>query len=108
MTNHAQAVVERPDDYIEDQTTPPNNGLQGILDGISSAMNSVEGITESGSGIAQNIADGKRAEWEVRRDKQAFDQDQFLELLKTERGDNIKQYWVVGAAAVALILIMTT
>lgn len=110
---NATGAVGHPDDesgaYLENPTSYAGDGWKGIfgfLDGVRGVTDRVEGIAGDGAGIAGKIADGKRSLWELRRDKDAFEQRQFLDLLKVNRGDNVKLYYVAGAAALAIVVLM--
>jgi len=110
----AVGAVGGPDDqgqYLgSTQPQPLGKGWQkvfGFLDGVRGATDRVEAISGDVAGTVENVTDARRSVWELRRDKNEFDQDQFLEKLKVQRGDNVKQYWVFGAVALGVIVIFT-
>lgn len=77
----------------------------GFFDGVRGVTDRVEGITGDLAGTVNTVTETKRNIWDLKSDKEAFEQSQQLERVKVMRGDNVKLYAVAGAAAVALILL---
>jgi len=105
----AGTVANPADGYLDPNKSYAGKGWSkswGFLDGVGGLVDRVGHLTESGAGIAGDIATGKRSMWEVQRDKDEFDQQQRLELFKIERGDNLKLYYAGAAVAVALVVMM--
>jgi len=111
MTNAVGAVGHPNDEngaYLDDPKSYAGKGWQniwGFLDGVRGVTDRAEGITGDVAGIVTKYSEADRSLWELRRDKSAFGQDQFLEMLKVNRGDNIKQYYVIGAVALAAVVL---
>lgn len=98
-------TVEHPDDPVVEVGSGWKKTWKW-LDGLSGGVARIGNTTEGLAGIAGNIADGQRAIWEVKRDKEAFNQDQFLELFTTKRGDNVKLYYAGAAVATAVVFLL--
>lgn len=108
----SEGVVGHPynaAEYIDPDQNYTGSGWSkvfGFLDGVGGVADRLGGITDTAADISQNLTDAKRAPWELRRDKEAFDQQQFLDKLKVKRGDNRVLYLTAAAGAVALVLVL--
>lgn len=80
--------------------------MNGWLGGLSDATDTVGGIVNTVADGAEDIARGKAAIANQQLDKQEREQSMALQLAGFARGDNVQLYYVIGAAAVALILLM--
>ena len=82
-------------------------GVWGFMDGISGVATRLGGIVNTVADGAEDVARGRAAIDNQQKDEQQREIDQALEIAGFERKDNVTQMWVIGAAAVALILILT-
>lgn len=102
--------VGNPDDrYLpknENLAGPGWWSVWGFFDGLRGVTDRIEGITGDYAGTVGNLTGADRVKWELKADKEAFDQQQKLDWLTTDRGDNKVQMYVIGAAAVAVIALM--
>lgn len=80
--------------------------VNGWLGGLADATETVGGIVDTVADGAEDIARGKAAISNQMLDKQQREQDMALQLAGFARGDNVQLYYVIGAAAVAVILLM--
>lgn len=110
----AQGAVGHPDDkgqYIDDYSSRAGSGwnkLFGFFDGVRGVTDRVEAIAGDVAGTQMAITEGKRAKFELRRDKQQFEQDQFLEKVTTQRGDNrVWIYAIGGVAALGVVMLVS-
>lgn len=104
-------VVPFDDQYIDPNANYTPSGWSkvfGFFDGVTGVADRVTGLTENYRDIATNVTDGRRSIWDLKRDKEEFDQDQLLEKATTLRGDNKTQLYVIGAVALAAVVLLTT
>lgn len=80
--------------------------VNGWLGGLSDATDTVGGIVNTVADGAEDVARGKAAIADQQLDKAEREQDIALQLAGFARGDNVQLYYVIGAAAVAVILLM--
>ena len=81
-------------------------GIFGFFDGIRGVSDRIAGLTGDIADVSENLSAAERYRWELDRDQDAFDQQQQLQILRTERGDNVQLYWVFGAAALAVVVVL--
>lgn len=81
-------------------------GVWGVLDGFGGVADRLGGIVNTVADGAEDVARGRDAIDKQRSEKKQRELDQALQLAGFDRKDNLTQMWVIGAAAVALILIM--
>lgn len=82
------------------------DGALGWLDGASSIFNSLDRTVGSITNIRENWAAGTEASDNVAFNRDRNQQDLLEDLIKVERGDNVQLYYVLGAAALAAIVIL--
>lgn len=90
------------------------DGLRGFTDGLSGVVGSVGQTVDHVSDIHEDIAGGMRLQNDVdqnRRERELAmretEQDIVLTDLKVRRGDNLKLYATVGAAALIGVVLIT-
>jgi len=81
---------------------------------VFSALDGVRGVTDRAQAIVGDVTDisddvtgARRTIFELKRDKDEFGQDQFLEKVTVLRGDNVTQMWVIGAVALGALLLFS-
>jgi len=82
------------------------DGFLGFLDGVSSVTTSIGRTVGTIADIRADWAEGQAAVDDVRLDREEREQGILLDALKVQRGDNITLYFVFGASAVALIMLL--
>lgn len=80
-------------------------GVWGFMDGLGGAVDRLGGIVNTVADGAEDVARGRDAIAAQRDADAQRDLDLALQLAGFDRGDNETQMWVIGAAAVALIVI---
>lgn len=80
--------------------------VQGFFDGLVGVTNSVGSIVDTGANMAEDIARGKSAIATEQFEKREREQNLFLDMLKTERGDNIQLYWAAAFVAVLGVVLI--
>jgi len=107
MVDTPQAAVTNPrgNDPLDPNSLAPDGFVPvlGILDGLAGATRRISTITDFGAEAVGNVTEARRSIFELRADEEAFEQDQFIELAGFQRGDNLTQYYVFGAVAVAVL-----
>jgi len=81
------------------------DGVLGAFDGISSIFNSVGRTVGVISDARADWAEGQIAADEPDFIRQRNEQELMLNNLETQRGDNVTKYMIVGAVAVAVIVL---
>ncbi len=81
------------------------DGLLGVFDGISSIANSGARTVGSIADARAAWAQGQSAADQPQFDRETHEQDLLLEAAGHERGDNVQMYYVLGAIAVAVIVL---
>ncbi len=99
--------IAAPIDPDANYTSPGFRPILGFFDGISALTGRVEGISGDVADISSNLTDARRAPWELRRDQEQFENDEFLDKIKVQRGDNKIVYFAAAAAAVAIVVVMS-
>lgn len=84
----------------------PFEGVFGFLDGMGGVATRLGGIVDTSANAAEDIARGRAAIEDQQLDRARQELDLTLTLAGFNRKDNQMQMWVIGAAAVALILIL--
>lgn len=79
--------------------------VTGFFTGVGTVTNQIAGIVDSGANMAEDVARGRGAIADQRLDVEERELSMALDLAQWQRGDNLSLYWVVGAAAVALVAI---
>lgn len=82
------------------------DGVTGFLDGMAGATDSLGKIVSSGTDIRDDLTMSDMLATKARLEREEGEQDLLLEMAGFQRGDNLKLYYVAGAAAVALVLLM--
>lgn len=90
----------------EDTAPDGFEGAWGFLDGLGGIAGRLGGIVDTGANAAEDIARGRGAMDDQRLNKSQQELDQLLQLRGFNRTDNVTQMWVIGAAAVAVILLV--
>jgi hypothetical protein len=81
------------------------DGPIGFIDGIASIAGAAGHVTSEVADIREDLARGQTAADDVRLSRKSEEQSLLLKLEQFARGDNLKQYYVVGAVAVAAIVL---
>ena len=81
------------------------DGLLGFFDGVSGVANSAARTVGSITDISEDITAARRARNDERLDREAREQALLRDMAGFQRGDNVKLYWVIGAAAVAMVVL---
>lgn len=80
-------------------------GVWGFFDGLGGTVDRLGGIVNTVADGAEDVARGRAAIADQQADERERELDLALTLAGFERKDNQLQMWVIGAAAVALVVI---
>lgn len=82
------------------------DGAIGFVDGIAGVVGGIGNITTGAADIREELARGQSAADKARLDREQREQAILLENFKVKRGDNVQLYYVLGAAALAVVVLM--
>ncbi len=112
MTTAAAEVPDPIDDnrYLDPNPTPQHGAgwtsVFGFLDGVRGVTDRVERIADDVGDTHDRFIAAKRNAWELDRDQRDAKTDDFLKKAGFARGDNVKLYWVLGAAGVVVVALI--
>ena len=98
------AAIIDPDDNFTPDTF---KGVFGFLDGVGGITRRAGDIIEDVTDISDDVVGARRTVFDLKRDKEEFEQDQQLEKFKILRGDNVQLYYVLGVVGVAVVLLFS-